>query len=230
MMLKKAMILAAGLGSRLRPITENIPKALVQTEGKTLLQHALEHVAKYGIRDVIINVHHFSEQIINYLTIHRHFGMNITLSDESDELLETGGGVKKARWFLDGTEPFLVRNVDILSDLDLTHMYTWHMKERPLATLAVRYRKTSRYFLFGMNMQLCGWENRATGIRRLCRSAEPFKFLAFSGIQIIEPRIFPLIMETGKFSLTELYLRLAEDHPVNGYHEEESRWKDAGKQ
>jgi len=225
----KALILAAGLGTRLRPITNSIPKALVLVDGKPLLQHALEHLKQFGIKDVIINVHHFPEQIIGFLEKHDNFDMEIAISDESDELLETGGGLQKASWFFQDGEPFLVRNVDVLSDLNIERLLKSHIEGEALATLVVRDRITSRYLLFDQTMQLCGWENRKTGERLNSRNEEEIIPLAFSGIQIIDPEIFSLITERGTFSLITLYLRLATNHPVRGYLDDASYWKDVGK-
>ncbi|MFH1160861.1 MAG: nucleotidyltransferase family protein [bacterium] len=220
----KALILAAGLGTRLRPLTNTIPKALLVVEGKPLLQHALEHVAGYGIRDIIINLHHFPELIVDFLEKHGNFGLNILFSDESDTVLETGGGLKKASWFFEGQEPFLVRNVDVLSSLDIGRMLQDQLAHRSLATLAIRKRESVRYFLFNDEMQLCGWENRNTGERRLIREAGSLNPFAFDGIQILSPEIFPLITETGKFSLTDLYLRLAVTHPITGFPDTGETW------
>lgn len=225
----KAMILAAGLGTRLQPITHSIPKALVVVEEKTLLQHALEHVKRYGIQEVIVNVHHFPGQILDFLRENNNFGMRVAISDETDNLLETGGGVKQASWFFSDIEPFVVRNVDILSDLDLNKMLRYHRYESPLATLAVRDRETSRYFLFDEKKRLCGWENRTTGEKRLSRQADTIRSLAFSGIQILQPDIFPLMTESGKFSLTDLYLWLASDHIIKGFVDTSPIWEDIGK-
>jgi NDP-sugar pyrophosphorylase family protein len=225
----KAMILAAGMGTRLKPFTDSHPKALFETRGKTLLEHALNHLASAGIKDVIINVHHFAGQIIDYLRINDNFGMQVTLSDETGELLETGGGLKKAAWFFDGSCCAVVRNVDILSDLDITGMVSYHLENNALATLAVRNRDTSRYFLFNPGRQLCGWENRKTGERKIVRELADKQPLAFSGIQVVSPRIFPMITEQGKFSLTDMYLRLAARQTILGFPDEGAVWEDAGK-
>lgn len=225
----KALILAAGFGTRLKPITDSRPKALVEVGGKTLLEHALSHVKANGIRKVIINVHHFPALIIEFLRDHDYFGLDISISDESDDLLETGGGMKKASWFFNDGFPFLVRNVDVLSDLDLSAIADFHHRRHALATLAVRDRTTSRYFLFDEQMCLAGWENLGNRERRISRTAGPLHPFAFSGIQIVSPSIFPLITETGRFSLTELYLRLSKDNIISGYQEMHSSWKDAGK-
>jgi NDP-sugar pyrophosphorylase family protein len=226
----KAMLLAAGLGTRLKPLTDKIPKALVEVNGVTLLEHSITHLKKYGINQVIINVHHFAEQIVDYLGRKNNFGMEIAISDESGELLDTGGGLKKAAWFFKDGLPFIVRNVDVLSDLDINKLFESHYQNKSLATLVVRERKTSRYFLFNEKLQLCGWENTKTGDKKITMPAlTGLKQLAFSGIQIIDPKIFGLITETGKFSLTGMYLRLSAEHKIIGYVDKDSFWFDAGK-
>ncbi len=225
----KAMILAAGLGTRLKPFTGQHPKALYEVQGKTLLEHAIEHLRTANIKDVIVNVHHFADQIIKFIHLHNNFGFNISISDETGELLETGGGVKKAAWFFKDCDCALVRNVDILSDLEINRMVTCHLNSDAMATLAVRKRETSRYFLFDDEMTLAGWENRKTGEQRLSRQVDAPVSLGFSGIQVLNPDIFPLITEKGKFSLTDLYLRLATDQKIKGYLEEGTLWEDIGK-
>jgi NDP-sugar pyrophosphorylase family protein len=226
----KAMILAAGLGTRLKPLTDTKPKALLEISGKTLLERAVSHLSGAGVREIIINVHHFAGQIIDFLRVNNNFGLKITISDESDQLLDTGGGMKKAANFFEDGQPFIVRNVDILSDLDLIRMLDYHRLHKPLATLAVRDRETSRYFLFNDADQLVGWTNTQTCEITLSRktTGDPKK-LAFSGIQVVDPAIFPLITEKGKFSLTELYLRLAKNDRIICYEENDSKWKDIGK-
>lgn len=223
------MILAAGLGTRLKPLTDNRPKALVVYQGKPLLQHALEHLAKFGFRDIIINIHHFPGQITDFLRNRHNFGMNIVFSEELLQPLETGGGLRQAAWFFDDGNPFLVRNVDILSDLDLNRMQEAHSEHHPLATLAVRQRNSSRYFLFDQDGILSGWQNRITGKERISRPASVMNPLAFSGIQILDPAIFSLITEEGAFSLTDLYLRLAENHIIRAFMDHEDTWMDLGK-
>jgi NDP-sugar pyrophosphorylase family protein len=232
----KAMILAAGLGTRLQPLTNNKPKALVEVEGRPLLQHALEHLKEYGIREVIINLHHFPEMIRDFIHTHDDFGMDVSYSDESNILLDTGGALKKAAWFFTGNSsndlpdtPFVVRNVDVISDLNLNKMLEFHHDSHALATLAVRDRKTSRYLLFDNHSQLSGWTNKKTGEEIISRKGDCYKYLAFSGIQVLDPAIFPLIQETGSFSLIPLYLRLSYNQKIMGYHDDQSRWFDAGK-
>lgn len=225
----KGIILAAGLGTRLRPVTDTRPKALIEVEGKTMLEHALEHLRSAGITDVVVNVHHFADQIIGYVEDHASFGLNILFSDERDELLETGGGVRKAAPLLEPADAIVVRNVDIRSDLDIKKMAEVHRQTDALATLAVRERTTSRYFLFDDRMRLCGWENRQANETILTRKAGHLNPLAFSGISILNPIIFSLITETGKFSLTPLFLRLSASWMIKGYPDDGSVWDDMGK-
>lgn len=232
------MIMAAGLGTRLKPFTEKHPKALYVYQGKTLLQNALEHLEKYGIRDIVINIHHFANQVVEYVKFNNNFGLNISFSDESGWLLETGGGLLNARWFFDNEEDFVVRNVDIISDLNFREMITYHQQNHALATLAVRSRQTSRYLLFDQENHLTGWENQKSGEQILCRKAdqstldntqvELAKRFAFSGIHVINGQIFNLITEQGKFSLTDLYLRLAGTRNIFGFEEPGDLWLDVG--
>ena len=226
----KAMILAAGLGTRLRPLTDNTPKALIEINGRTLLEHSLSHLKENGVTEVIINVHHYAEKIIAFLKDRKNFGMEIAVSDERDELLDTGGGLKKASWFFSGNSPFIVRNVDILSDMDLRAMAGFHQKQSPLATLAVRNRETSRYMLFNEKQELIGWTNVSSGEKKLSRKDyKRMHPLAFSGIQVLDRSIIPLITEEGKFSLISLYLRLSRDNRICAYSDNDSFWFDAGK-
>ena len=226
----KAMILAAGLGTRLKPVTDRIPKALVEVNGATLLQQTLDHLKNYRINEVIVNVHHFAEQVRDYLDRHHDFGMEITISDESAELLDTGGGLKKASWFFKDGLPFVVHNVDVISDLDLDALQGYHLRSGAMATLVVRERETSRYLLFDDDMLLCGWENTITGEKRITgRKSEGLRRLAFSGIQIIDPELIDVVAMTGKFSLTEMYLRLSSEQKIAGFVDRESFWMDAGK-
>ncbi len=226
----KAMILAAGLGTRLRPITDTIPKALVEINGKTLLEHSIDHLQFFGVKEAIINVHHFPDMIIAFLKKKKNFGMKIEVSDERDALLDTGGGLKKASWFFEGGGPFVVRNVDVLSNLDLGVMLEFHQKHKPIATLAVRNRETSRYMLFNERFELIGWTNVSSGERKLSR--KDFKHmhpLAFSGIQILDPSVIPLINEEDRFSLISMYLRLSRDKRICAFTDNDSFWFDAGK-
>lgn len=227
---KKAMILAAGLGTRFKPWTDRHPKALAPVNGKSLLQRNIEYLQKSGISDVVVNVHHFADQIVEALTVNKGWGSRFTISDETDMVLETGGGLKKARPFLEGA-PFVLMNVDILTDMDLSAMIADHFRfgNRPLATLAVTSRTTSRYFLFNRQDELCGWRNVTTGQERMARPADTLIQKAFSGIHVIDEGIFPLIGRTGKFSMVDLYLDLAAQHPIRGFDHSQSRLIDVGK-
>jgi NDP-sugar pyrophosphorylase family protein len=227
----KAMIFAAGLGTRLKPITDFKPKALVEVNDKPLLKHAVEKLINEGFTEIIINVHHFADQIIKYISDNKDFGINIEISDETDMLLDTGGGLKKASWFFNDSNPFLVFNVDVISDISLTDLYNYHLARNGIATLAVRDRSTSRYLLFDNDKRLQGWENKQKGEIRLCDGANynNLKSLAFSGIQIISPSIFKHFEENGKFSIIETYLRLASKEIIFAYQHDHTTWEDVGK-
>jgi N-acetyl-alpha-D-muramate 1-phosphate uridylyltransferase len=225
------MIFAAGLGSRFKPWTDSHPKALAIINGKSLLQRNIEYLERYGIREVVVNVHHFAGQIIEALKANQGWGVDFLISDETDRVLETGGGLKKAQPYLD-KEPFVLMNVDILTDLDLSGMIRDHFRHRPLATLAVTSRTTSRYFLFDEQQELCGWQNVETGQERIARPADPtapvFIPRAFSGIHVIDPAIFPLVRLEGKFSMVDLYLDLAKTQRIRGFDHSDSVLIDVG--
>lgn len=226
----KAMILAAGLGTRLKPFTDKHPKALVTINGKTLLQRNIEYLAGFDIKDVIVNVHHFANQIKTLIKKNDGFGSKVTISDESDEVLETGGGLKKASWFFTQTdEPFVLINVDVLTDMDLGAMIKQHIFIQPLATLAVTSRHTSRYFLFDEMPNLCGWKNENTGEQKISRDAREFVEKAFSGIHVISPEIFSQIKLNGKFSMVDVYLELAKTHAISAFDHSNSKFIDVGK-
>lgn len=226
----KAMILAAGLGSRLKPWTDTHPKALAIVNGKSLLQRNIEYLQQYGIKDVIVNVHHFAEQIIDELDKNNDWGSNITISDETNEVLETGGGLKKAAWYFNDTDYFALMNVDVLTDMDLAHMIELHKQSSALATLAVSNRETSRYFLFDEQNHLCGWRNVKTGEEK----PNPLPSVrltqkAFSGIHIISNKIFSLIKQQGKFSMVDVYLDLCADNIIQSFDHSASKFIDVGK-
>ncbi len=227
--LTHAMIFAAGLGTRLKPWTDHHPKALAVVNGKPLLQRNIEYLRNAGITHIIVNVHHFADQVIGFLEQHRQFGMHIEVSYEENEPLETGGGLQKAAWFLEQSNPFLVINADILTDMDIDDFLAYHLQHRPLATLAVTGRSSTRAFLFNSNQQLCGWQNLKTGEVRKTAQADEGIPKAFSGIHLIDPRLFSLLTETGKFSMVDVYLRLATDHLITGYDHSGSRLIDVGK-
>jgi len=226
----KAMIFAAGKGTRLKPLTDTTPKALVKVAGKPLLEHVIMHLKSAGVTDIIINVHYLAEQIIEFLKNNNNFDVNISISDESDVLLDTGGGLLKAAHFFEKDSDFIVYNVDILSDINLNDMLAFHKNNKALATLAVRDRKTSRYFLFDKNQTLKGWKNTTTGA--LIKTIEKDKDLiplAFSGIHIINEKLLGLIEETGVFSMTAAYLNLAKKYKILGYRHDNTQWFDIGK-
>ncbi|HEY9342642.1 MAG TPA: nucleotidyltransferase family protein [Hanamia sp.] len=226
----KAMILAAGLGTRLKPFTNKHPKALITVNSKTILQRNIEYLAGFGIKDVIINVHHFAGQIIDLIKNKKGFGSKITFSDETNEVLETGGGIKKASWFFEKEkDPFVVINVDVLTDMNLEEMILQHKKQNPLVTLAVTQRDTSRYFLFDELDHLCGWRNIKTGDQKMSREAEKITQKAFSGIHVISPKIFTLIKMEGKFSMVDVYLELAKTQTITAFDHSGSKFIDVGK-
>lgn len=226
----KAMIFAAGLGTRLRPLTLSRPKALIEIKGIPLLEIVIKKLKKAGFDQIIINVHHLAEQIEEFLKVKDNFQVQIEVSDERQQLLDTGGGLKKASWFLKNQQPFLVYNVDILSDIDLNAIYQFHLKNKPLATLAVRQRPGSRFLLMNDQGLLCGWRNINTGEEIIARPAsEPFQQIAFSGIHVIDPALFDLVTEDGAFSITNTYLRLTKNHRIMGYLHQDSYWNDLGK-
>jgi NDP-sugar pyrophosphorylase family protein len=226
----KAMILAAGLGTRLKPFTDKHPKALAIVNGKTILQRNIEYLASFGIREVIVNVHHFADQIIDLIKANNGFGSVITFSDETREVLETGGGIKKAAWFFEKDQtPFIVMNVDILTDMNLEQIIDQHKKSNSLATLAVSSRITSRYFLFDKMDHLCGWKNENTGEQKISRESKNYIQKAFSGIQVLSPKIFDLIKMEGKFSMVDVYLDLVKTQDIMAFDHSESKFIDVGK-
>ncbi|MEZ4887982.1 MAG: nucleotidyltransferase family protein [Chitinophagales bacterium] len=231
----KAMIFAAGLGTRLRPLTNHKPKALVEVNGTPLLEMVIQRLKQFGFNEIVVNVHYFAKQIVSFLEAKDHFDISIHISDETDCLLETGGGLQKAQAFFaaDDQQPFLVHNVDVLSDVDLATLYQTHLQTNSLATLVVRNRKTSRYLLFDEKDCLCGWQNVKTGEVRMVRdfaaSLQP-NALAFSGIQVINPAIFQY-MPAGEsaFSIIETYLQAAKTETIMAYSSDDSTWLDVGK-
>lgn len=225
----KAMILAAGLGTRLKPFTEEHPKALATVNGKSLLERNIKYLASFGIRDIIINVHHFPDQIIRAIKDNGGFGSNVTISDEKDEVLETGGGLMKARPFFKSTEPFVLLNVDILTDLDVSKMIEQHISSKALATLAVTHRQTTRYFLFDDVGKLCGWKNSKTAEQKISKEAPKYFEKAFSGIHVISPQIFSLIKLKGKFSMVDVYLELCKSQIIMAFDHSTSKFIDVGK-
>jgi mannose-1-phosphate guanylyltransferase len=234
----KAMVLAAGLGTRLRPLTDDRPKALVEVGGRTLLEITLSRLRSFGIRDVIVNVHHFADKVTSFLKERENFGMHIEVSRE-DVLLDTGGGLKKAGWFFlehsdsatkPEAEPFLLHNVDVVSTIDLRRMVQFHKDNQALATLAVQERETSRYLLFDEQLQLCGRRIGREAKPEIVRAAPKTEALAFSGIHIISPRLLTLMTEEGIFSIIDSYLRLAgSGEKIMAFRADDYYWRDLGK-
>lgn len=229
----KALVFAAGLGTRLKPLTDTLPKALVLINGKPLLEHVLCKLIANGFDEIIVNVHHFADQIIDFIENKNRFGVRIEISDERDALLETGGGIKKAAWFFDDGKPFLVHNVDILSNIDLGALYNYHLGHKSIATVVVSQRDTARYLLFDKELRLDGWTNIKTG-----EVKSPFpaldiascRPLAFSGIHVISPAIFNLMENwTGKFSVIDFYLAIAGKAEIKGFVPGNLKMIDVGK-
>jgi NDP-sugar pyrophosphorylase family protein len=229
----KAMILAAGLGTRLRPLTDDRPKALVEINGRTLLEITLSRLRSFGVSEVIINVHHLADMVLNYLQANKNFGMRIEVSRE-ESLLDTGGGLKKAAHFFLGhsprpEEPFIVHNVDVLSAIDLLRMVEFHAKNQALATIAVQDRKTSRHLLFDERLQLCG-RQFGSDQPEFVRSCQQKLALAFSGIHVISPRLLTMMTEDGAFSIVTTYLRLAaQGEGILAFRADEYYWRDLGR-
>ena len=227
----KAMIFAAGLGSRLQPLTNDCPKALVKVNQKPLLQHCIEKLKSAGVKEIIVNIHHFADMIEAFLQTNDYFGIRIEISDERKMLLDTGGGLKKAVWFFDDHQPFLLHNVDIFSNIDLLALYDYHMKSGALVTLACNGRNSSRYFLFDHMLRLCGWENIKTGEQKFAypSSLKTLRRLAFGGIHVVDPAIFPMMPSGEKFSIIDSYLRIMQQHVIMAYTSSSLQFLDLGK-
>ena len=227
------MILAAGLGTRLKPFTDKHPKALAMVNGKSLLQRNIEYLQKIGITEVLVNVHHFADQIIDAVTTNNGWGSTVTISDETDAVLETGGGLKKAAWYFANEKSFLLINADILTDLDLDALIAQHTNTGALATLAVSDRNSSRYFLFDEAGKLCGWKNQNTGeykpVHLNDSNTEYLQAKAFSGIQVIDTKLLALMQREGKFSMVDVYLDLCATHTILAYDHTGATLLDVGK-
>lgn len=226
----RAIILAAGLGTRLQPFTLKHPKALAIVNGKTVLQRNVEYLQHWGITDVIVNVHHFANQIIDTIHLHQGWGSSITISDETSEVLETGGGIAKAGWFLSQTPHFVVMNADILCDLRLDTMMEVHLQKNALATLATTHRTSSRQLLFNQQLHLCGWKNTKTGETKLpvAISSENLTPYSFSGIHVVNTSIFSLMPNSGKFSMIDTYLSLCNQHLIAAFDHSNGLFIDIG--
>ena len=232
----KAMIFAAGLGSRLKPLTDTMPKALVPVAGCPMLEHVILKLKASGFTEIVINIHHFGEQIIDFLKTNNDFGLTIHISDERDRLLDTGGGIRKARLFFENSgEPFLVHNVDILSDMNLKELYDFHMQSGSVATLLASRRTTSRYLLFDTERKLRGWINKDTGQVKpegFHYDESLYREYAFSGIHVISPALFTLMEAPrweGKFSIMDFYLATCGQTDYSGYLAEKLELIDIGK-
>ena len=227
------MILAAGLGTRLKPFTDKHPKALALVNGKSLLQRNIEYLQKIGITDVLINVHHFANQIIDAVTTNNGWGSTITISDETSEVLETGGGLKKAAWYFKNETSFVLLNADILTNLDLQAVIDAHTNTGALATLAVSVRNSSRYFLFDKGGKLCGCKNQNTGAYKPAHlndsNTEQLLAKAFSGIQVIDTKLLSMMHQTGKFSMVDVYLDLCATQNIMAYDHTGVALLDVGK-
>ena len=223
------MLFAAGLGTRFKPWTDKHPKALAVVNGKTLLQRNIEYLQKYDVTDVVVNVHHFPDQVIDTIEKNDGWGSTITISDESDELLDTGGGLLKAKHLL-FRDTILTLNVDILTEVNLKHFLAHHQQENALITVAVSERETSRYLLFNKYNRLIGWRNKKTDETKIVIEAKEIFEKAYSGMAIFQPEALDLIALRGKFSLIDAYLQLAPQNKIAAYDHTGERWVDVGRQ
>lgn len=223
------MILAAGLGTRLKPLTNNKPKALIEVGGFTMLEMAVLYLKKFGIREIVINVHHFADQIIEYIHHHDQFGICISVSNEQEKLMDTGGAIVQAASYFDKQEPFILMGVDILTDLNLNDMIRFHLEKNPLVTLAVKDRPTTRPLLFDADMSLIGWRNIQTGRSNMQEPDKAAHALGFSVVHIIHPNIFELITEKGPFPIMDLYMRLMSTQKILGFRHDEDTWLEFGR-
>ena len=228
----QAMIFSAGLGTRFKPWTDSHPKALAVVNGKSLLQRNIEYLQQYGIRDLVVNVHHFADQLIETIIKSKGWGSKITISDERDELLETGGGLLKAKEFFTPGEKFITCNADILTDLDITKLISFHTEKKALITFGVTERKTSRCLLFDNDDRLCGWRNATSGEDKISIKKAQYIEKAYSCVVVFEYDVFRLMEEKGftdKFSLIDVYLALAAEHLILGYDHTGDKLVDVGK-
>ena len=231
---RQAMIFAAGLGTRLKPLTDTMPKALVRIAGEPLIKHVILRLKEAGFQRIVVNVHHFAQQIIDYLDENDHFGLDIRISDETEQLLETGGGIKKARELFDPHSPVLIHNVDILSNVDLTSFYDHAVTSETDALLLVSERQTKRYLLFDEEKRLVGWTNKETGEIKSphdwVRNDGSLQMLAFSGIHVFSPALFPLMDQwPDRFPIIDFYLKACATHPISGYVADHLHMIDVGK-
>ena len=226
-MKKRAMILAAGLGTRLKPLTENKPKALVEFNGKSLLEIVIRRLIYNGFRDIVINIHHYPEQIISFIESKKYFGINIVFSDESEQLLDTGGGIKKASPLFEG-DPILIHNVDVYTDLNLDDLFNYHNDYKNLASLAVNERDTTRPFMMNDKGLLCGWENKVTGEKRIIRNESSLQPIAYSGISMLSRSFIDMLPDEGSYSLTPELLNIAARYDIHLFPHT-GTWRDMGR-
>ncbi len=225
-----AMIFAAGLGTRLKPFTDSKPKALVELAGKPLLERAILKLIELKVDRIVINVHHYADMIVDFLQKNNNFGVDIRISDERDELLDTGGGLKKASNLFIPNAPVLIYNVDVFSSMDLSELINFHKLTGSLVSMVMRERTSSRYLYFNNENQLTGWKNCKTGeIKEAREDMSDSEPLAFSGIHLIHSKLFSLIHEEGKFSIIDLYLRLAKNEKILAFKDSSEIWSDLGK-
>jgi NDP-sugar pyrophosphorylase family protein len=225
----KAMIFAAGLGTRLRPLTNDRPKALVEVNGVSLLEHNIRRLMHFGVTEIIVNTHHFSEKIEALLKEKNNFGIRIEVSHEVGQPLETGGGLKKAAWFFEGDAPFLICNADVLSNIDLQKLYAAHLANDAIATYAVQKRDTSRYMLHNTEGVLCGWLNTKTKVVRMGRMASNLEMCSFSSFHVVSPRIFATAPQEDFFSIIDWYLSICDKYKIVGWRHDADVWCDVGK-
>jgi N-acetyl-alpha-D-muramate 1-phosphate uridylyltransferase len=224
-----AMIFAAGLGTRFKPFTDKHPKALAPVNKKSLLQRNIEYLQQYGIKNVVVNVHHFADQVIDAVEKNKGWGSSIIISDETNEVLETGGGLLKAKTLLESEKSFITLNADILTNLNINKLLEFHRQQKALISFGVTNRKTSRYFLFDEDNRLCGWRNTKTGEEKISIDKPGLVEKAYSCVVVFEPEIFSLIKQKGKFSLVDVYLSLAAEHKIIGYDHSGDLLVDVGK-
>ncbi|MEO6539269.1 MAG: sugar phosphate nucleotidyltransferase [Ferruginibacter sp.] len=229
MNISHAIIFSAGLGTRFKPWTEQHPKALALVNGKSLLQRNIEYLQQYGIREVVVNVHHFPDQVIDAVEKNKGWGSNVFISNESDEVLETGGGLLKAKPFLDNGELFISLNVDVLTDLNINELLAFHKQYDPLISFGVTKRKTSRNILLDENNRMCGWKNNTSGEEKIVMLNDNLNPFAYSCVVVYNSKIFSLIKQQGKFSIMDTYLDLAADNLILGYNHTGDKWVDVGK-
>lgn len=225
----RAMIFAAGLGTRFKPWTDKHPKALAMINNKSLLQRNIEYLQHYGITEVVVNVHHFAEQIIEAIEKNKGWGSHIMISDERNEVLETGGGLLKAKDFLISEDTFITLNADVLTNLSIHQLLSYHKQNKAFITIGMSNRTSSRNFLFDENDRLCGWQNNITGEKKIAIHTNPLRPMAYSCVAIFESNVFDVITQKGKFSLTETYLNLAPDHLIKGFDHSGDLFIDVGK-